>query len=91
MEYFQEKERVENIISDLEREIVKVVTIYDSVLNVFKGLEKEIEANYRVCISKYRVSNQRNRSNKSRPASWKEIVPLRDDFIFYGIEELDKN
>ena len=90
-EYNEEKQRIDSLVPDIEKKIVDTVGLYDSILNVFKALEKEVDANYMVCISRYRAANQRSRSNKARPHSWKEVVSLEEYFTFQNIKEEDEN
>ncbi|MCG8343903.1 MAG: hypothetical protein MI685_01930 [Chlorobiales bacterium] len=87
----EERKRIESLVPDIEKKIADTVGMYDSILNVFKALEKEIDANYIVCVSRYRAANQRSRNNKERPHSWKKIASLEKNFVFSGIKEEDEN
>ncbi|MEM9548153.1 MAG: hypothetical protein AAGA77_19385 [Bacteroidota bacterium] len=88
-EYEKENKKIENLVIDLENEIKFLVRKHDSILNTFKGFEKEIDSKYKMCLSKYRAANHRNRKNGIRPACWNKVNSL--ELEFHKKEELDPN
>lgn len=88
-EFEREKVIIENLVSNLKQKIKDAVVIYDNILSTFRALERAVNSNYKICISRYRSANHRARKNKMRPKSWGEIESLK--FVFHDIEELDKN
>ena len=60
----------------MDNAIKEVVDKYNSILNIFKALEKQVKASYEVCVRRYRAENHISRKNHQRPSSWDEVQIL---------------
>lgn len=83
-EFNVKKNGVYDWIESTKNELIQVTQEYDTILNTYKGIELQVNANYKKCVQNYRTINYRNRNNHKRPQSWdKNLQDLELHFKKY--------